>query len=351
MGIVETIEQTFISKQGLMRPFELKARIRTRQCSRRLESTLVDFGADGSFGEAAIKAKRHLGINIGPSTIREILYKHANNMIEVDKQLSNAHIPKNDAIEPAVIIVETDGSMVPLVEEQQKVLGQDRRKTRKTEWREMRLSVAFAKGSKTYKFAAGIDSADDTGRKLAVCAKLAGDKGRGKIHGVGDGATWIAEQIEKQFGARATYTIDFCHFASYLSEAAQCCAPNDTKSWFNAQKKRMKANGYNAVLAELRDHIDNCAKSDTCKAKKCFAYMDRRPSYFDYESTIASDLPIGSGAIESAHRSVIQRRLKLPGAYWNLRNANAMATLRTVRANRHEDLYWKNYAANVAIHH
>jgi hypothetical protein len=50
---------------------------------------------------------------------------------------------------------------------------------------------------------------------------------------------------------------------------------------------------------------------------------------------------IGSGEIESAHRYLIQKRLKLPGAWWQAANAESMLALRVNRAN-HE---WKDYWA------
>ena len=54
----------------------------------------------------------------------------------------------------------------------------------------------------------------------------------------------------------------------------------------------------------------------------------------------AKELPIGSGKVESTHRSLIQRRLKIPGAWWLRENAHAMANLRTLRANGGWELLW-----------
>jgi len=56
-------------------------------------------------------------------------------------------------------------------------------------------------------------------------------------------------------------------------------------------------------------------------------------------------LPIGSGEVESAHRYVIQKRLKLPGAWWRKDNAQAMLNLRVARANHRRDHYWNAKAA------
>ena len=61
---------------------------------------------------------------------------------------------------------------------------------------------------------------------------------------------------------------------------------------------------------------------------------------FNYQDAI-SDWPIGLGEIESAHRYVIQERLKLSGCWWKLENALAMLALRVLRANGDWNSYWQ----------
>jgi len=53
-----------------------------------------------------------------------------------------------------------------------------------------------------------------------------------------------------------------------------------------------------------------------------------------WKSALANNLPIGSGEIESAHRYIVQKRLKLPGSWWCAANAEHMLALRLNRANR-----------------
>jgi len=53
-------------------------------------------------------------------------------------------------------------------------------------------------------------------------------------------------------------------------------------------------------------------------------------------------LPIGSGKIESAHRYLVQQRLKRPGAWWAPDNAEAMLALRVARANGRWSAYWQD---------
>ena len=48
----------------------------------------------------------------------------------------------------------------------------------------------------------------------------------------------------------------------------------------------------------------------------------------DYNTYRARGLLIGSGAIESAHRTVMQRRLKRAGQRWSINGAQRVLTLR-----------------------
>ena len=69
-------------------------------------------------------------------------------------------------------------------------------------------------------------------------------------------------------------------------------------------------------------------------------YLSNRPEHLNYHAAVAAELPIGSGAIESAHRYVLQSRLKRAGAWWTLENLRNMLALRVLRANREWDEYW-----------
>ena len=60
----------------------------------------------------------------------------------------------------------------------------------------------------------------------------------------------------------------------------------------------------------------------------------------DYQSALARDLPIGSGEIESAHRHVVQQRLKRPGAWGLAANTEHMIALRILQANGQWNTYW-----------
>jgi hypothetical protein len=58
----------------------------------------------------------------------------------------------------------------------------------------------------------------------------------------------------------------------------------------------------------------------------------KRMSYKQYRNTGCGI--IGSGAIESAHRTVIQKRMKLSGQRWSRRGAENMLRLRVLSMNK-----------------
>ena len=60
---------------------------------------------------------------------------------------------------------------------------------------------------------------------------------------------------------------------------------------------------------------------------------------------LVRELPIGSGEVESGHRSVLQKRLKKPGAWWTMDSARNMAQLKTLQANNHWEALWQEIAA------
>jgi hypothetical protein len=76
-------------------------------------------------------------------------------------------------------------------------------------------------------------------------------------------------------------------------------------------------------------------------------YLEKREvkGQLNYAKAIEENLPIGSGEVESAHRTILQKRLKIPGAWWRLERAEEMAQLRALRANNRWDELWQPRAA------
>ncbi|MEM0966994.1 MAG: UPF0236 family protein [Verrucomicrobiota bacterium] len=161
-----------------------------------------------------------------------------------------------------------------------------------------------------------------------------------KLHVVGDGATWIAEQARQCLGAK-DYLVDFYHVCDYLAAASPKAATSP--KWLDTQKRRLKSNRPDKVIRSLEPYVEaeGIPQGET-PVRNAMRYLQNRIEQLDYRSAIENGLPTGSGMIGSAHRHVLQDRLKIAGAWWTEQNARNMAALRVARANGEEALHWRN---------
>jgi hypothetical protein len=118
---------------------------------------MTDFGADEAFAGAAAKLKEHYGIVVPVSAVRGITEEQGATVLAQEKQKGDWP----DRPGAPVLIVEMDGSMLPVVEVAERRPGaapQDRRKTRQVSWKEARLALAHEVGSVTPIFGATLGS-------------------------------------------------------------------------------------------------------------------------------------------------------------------------------------------------
>jgi len=325
---------------GIVRPFSASAEISCREYSLPLQRVITDFGADVPFHKVPSKLTEHYGISVPISSSRVITEKHAEKILS--STVIETDIPEKEGVE--VLIAEADGCKIPIVimaERPGEGQSLDRRTTREVDWIEARLSLARQKDTVSPIFGATIGKPDDVGKQMAHCAIRAGLGSNTKVHGVGDGAPWIADQINMVFGLKGSYLIDFYHLCEYLAAAASRCAPDNKESWLERQKELMKTNGTSEVLEGLNLHLEpESVPEKDAPVRACYRYISNREEQFDYKGALEAGLPIGSGEIESGHRYVIQDRLKRPGAWWKPDNAQSMLALRVLRANDDWSLYW-----------
>jgi len=312
-------------------------------CSRPLQRAITDFAADVSFAQARAKLREHYGFEIGESTIERITLGHAEIMLEASE--ADPDFPEAPGVSKP-IIVQTDGGMIPIVEPDAE--QKDKRKGKKVLWREAKLCLAHEQGSATPFYGGTIEGGVDfSGEQMLRCAIRAGFGANSRVHAVGDGAPWIVHQVERQFGEQGRYLIDFYHVCEYLSEAAKAIASQEAarKVWMETQKDALKDGRLNAVLQALSKHCEPGEVADEqAPVRVCHRYLSARRDQLNYREALDKDLPIGSGEIESAHRYIAQQRLKRPGAWWRVKNAEAMLALRITRRNGDWDAYWTQLA-------
>lgn len=308
---------------------------------------MTDFGADGSFSEATKKISEHYGIDVSMSATQRITEWHAEIIHAEEDSIHQEALASQKPGNPAdIIISEIDGSMVPIVafnppagKTESEV---DLRKYRALMYKEARLALSHQQDSITPIYAATMGDVREAGKQLRRSAEAVGLGDKTKVHGVGDGAPWIAIQFEAQFAAQSTYLIDFYHLCEYLAEAAKSIT-TDSHAWIEQQKLLLKNSQVKEVLMALKPYIEPSNLPDeNAPVRACYRYIENRDGQFMYKEALEKNLPIGSGEVESEHRYISQKRLKIAGAWWKDTNAANMLSLRVLRANGHWQRYWKN---------
>lgn len=145
-----------------------------------------------------------------------------------------------------------------------------------------------------------------------------------------DGARWIELAISHQY-PQATQILDFFHAAEYLGGFAELAFSDqdDRKRWFAQQKALLFAGNVERVIAAITTSAaETTDQAVQNSAERVTNYYRSNRERMRYDEYIKRGLYIGSGAIESAHRTVIQRRMKLSGQRWGKPGAEHMLNLR-----------------------
>ena len=149
---------------------------------------------------------------------------------------------------------------------------------------------------------------------------------------VTDGAPWLRNWIEDAFPT-ATSILDFYHAKEHLCQFADehFKERSEKEKWIVSQETLLLESG----VAQVIHNIQSLCKEPTKQAQKLIDYYSANIDRMDYQKYRQTGKGIiGSGAIESAHRTVIQKRMKLSGQRWTLNGAQNMLCLRTIKMNQ-----------------
>jgi hypothetical protein len=166
------------------------------------------------------------------------------------------------------------------------------------------------------------------------------DLGRDLVF-INDGACWIWKWIAKAY-PKSTQIIDFYHVMEYLAKSAKILFKDkaECEAWIDKQEKSLREDGVNLLIKELEDLILTTKMTKTQKGelKKIKKYFKKHQQRMLYKTFADRGLLIGSGPIESAHRVILQKRLKQSGQRWSKKGAQNVINLRI----QHKNGLWNN---------
>ncbi len=177
------------------------------------------------------RVREHYAVEVPVEAVRQHTLRHGKAI---------ATLAAAAAAKPATqLITQMDGSMIPVM---QPGSGADARKGRSLFWREVRLCSARPEGQAAALYGAALGSAETASWLWRATAQSAGLGDSTRVHGVGDGAPWIVDKFQENFGEQGRYLLDFYHVSEYLAAAAQVIKPKNPKRWRQRQQGRLLEN-------------------------------------------------------------------------------------------------------------
>jgi hypothetical protein len=227
----------------------------------------------------------------------------------------------------------------------QKGKGKKKKQRRryKAEWREPKLLIIFEMdehGRMKAGTRSWIDGTfagpDEVMELLAFHLHQLGAAAAEVVVFVADGAPWIWDRldwVERRVGlsaAQAARVLDFCHAAHHISLALEAVGLVDKERQRSYRKlKRWLRRGWPGLVVEELERLGETAgwpESLNQPLEYLRKHMTAR--HMDYDNYRRRGLPLGSGAVESAIRRVVNLRLKGPGLMWHEENAEGALVLR-----------------------
>lgn len=285
-----------------------------------------------SFTDASAMVKRALGLEINKETVREVTEDVGRRVFEADTQkaehlINNMHeIEMSEAKDDRVLYIMTDGAAVNTRIEDENG----------STWRENKTVIVFTDKDMVRRndggniiikkeYAAFIGSAEDFRGYVLNAAVNAGYGKIKKVVIIADGAAWIRNMAKELF-PEATQILDLFHLKENIYTYAKYKFSQNEKEyvpWAEDVIAKLESGKADEALKQLPEEEKLPAGVVNLRT-----YITNNIDKIDYPAYKSRGYFVGSGAIESANKVVVQRRLKQAGMRWSVDGAQSLLTLR-----------------------
>lgn len=288
------------------------------------------------FQEASDYLYRLLGVGVSDQTILTLVESvgrkvHNEDLKLIRKTLNDEGFVKSDRDETSpkkgVAYLQMDGMMV---------------QTREEGWKEIRNGILFADDqriemdkhhrwiqSKTCfsVFNRHKNCLEAFKRRATIEAHHFGFEKFEKPVIIGDGARWIWDYADT-YHPNAIQILDYFHACEYLGNAMNS---------IDAVKREKTKHFKRLENGEVKQVLDYLGKQpQTKEIVDCQRYFTNHKHRMNYAEYRKQGLAVGSGAIESTHRTLIQSRMKQAGMHWKKKNVQSIASVKA----RYESGRW-----------
>lgn len=165
-----------------------------------------------------------------------------------------------------------------------------------------------------------------------------------------DGGAGLEDFVRLNFPRVEAVILDFYHASEYLAKLATALHPTDevaaleqAKSW----SRLLRDEGGHAMIAALGAWEWPVRKGLSVVREEVLGYFGNQVDRMDYPTYEANGWYIGSGAVESACKTVVGQRLKGSGMRWSEAGSHALCHVRALYRSEHSQWtdFWRRSTA------
>ena len=281
------------------------------------------------------------GIKLDIKTIRNIMKRFSARARLCQKAGNHAcTMPSNG--KGRRIVISTDGGRTRVRKTKRGPKTSKQRNRYHTDWREPKLLIIYVaddNGRCNKEFSVIIDGiiagADRIFELILSYLKQLNITSDDSLLFIADGALWIWDRISSlkeslQLKNEQLFELlDFYHAVEHLNAIANLktyWTEKKRKKWISTQRSTLKAGYSDNVIKAIKNVCENSKNKEL--QTQC-DYFAKNASRMHYAKMAELKFLMGSGAIESTVRRVINLRLKGPGIFWHEDTANEMIMLRS----------------------
>jgi hypothetical protein len=183
------------------------------------------------------------------------------------------------------------------------------------------------------RYVAGLDGQASLAEPMRRQAAQVGMDRAERWIAIGDAGAGVEALLEGNFGRVEAVILDFYHASEHLGDLGRALYPGEEsarKEWLDQWCHRLKHEGGQVVLGALRSLPADGRESVRKVHDEVAGYFENHAHRMDYPTYQARGWAIGSGAIESACKTVIGKRMKNGGMRWGEDGADEMCHLRAL---------------------
>ena len=144
--------------------------------------------------------------------------------------------------------------------------------------------------------------------------------------------------------------LDYYHMTEHLADAAEALfgkQSEEGKAWYKKWTGKLLEddNGVDGLLRSMNyyEKKNHLSEKRVKKLKTQVTFFKNNRHRMKYSAFIQRGLPIGSGPVEAACKSLVKFRLCRSGMRWTRPGGQDILTLRAIEKSQHWDYFWQAY--------